>query len=227
MKFYFDTEKNENLLLTFNPNDDPKESIYDLCYGLSVMYTEFCVRLGLDEEDARNLLSVCQSFMTKNVEEYISNGILNPDDESDEADGVSDEDLDALKKSMVAAGFSDEEVQNITELVKDVGIDGALEVLRDIGREVCDDWDEFEEGVEDFFSRRTPDTDDEDDAEGVSDEEIDELEQGMRAAGFSDEEISSIVGLVLDAGSIDAALSILKGIGEDARVDWSEIGLDE
>lgn len=219
MKFYFDTGKNEDLLLTFNPDDDPQKSIYDLCYGLSVMYTEFCVQLGLDEEDARNLLSVCQSFMTKNVEEYISNGILEQDDESDEADGVSDEDLDALKKSMTAAGFSEEEIQNITALVKDAGIDGALDVLRGIGREVCDDWTEFEKGVEDFISSRTPDTDDEDDAEGVSDEKIDELTQGMRAAGFSDEEISNIVDLVQDAGSMEGALNILIGIAKDAGID--------
>lgn len=131
-------------MLTFNPDEDPQKSIYDLCYGLSVMYTEFCVQLGLDEEDARNLLFVCQSFMTKNVEEYISNGILEQDAESDEADGVSDEDLDALKKSMTAAGFSEEEVQNITALVQDAGSMGAaLGILKGIGEEAGIDWSEF------------------------------------------------------------------------------------
>lgn len=69
--------------------------------------------------------------------------------------------------------------------------------------------------------------DDEEDDDGVSDEELDELEHAMRAAGFSTEEISNIVDLVQDAGSMEAALGILKGIGKKAGVDWAELGMDD
>ena len=143
MKFHFDTEKCEDILLHFDREVDLEENILDFCFGITAIYTDFCMQLGLDADDATSLLKVCQSCMGKNLEEFISNGILDPDDEDDEA-------------------------------------------------------------------------------ECVSDEEIDELTQGMRAAGFSDEEISSIVGLVQDAGSMETALGILKGIGEDAGIDWSE-----
>lgn len=143
MKFHFDTEKCEDIQLHFDREADLEENILDFSFGITALYTDFCMQLGLDADDATSLLKVCQSCMGKNLEEFISKGILDPDDEDDET-------------------------------------------------------------------------------ESVSDEEIDELEQGMRAAGFSDDEICSIVGLVRDAGSMEAALGILKGIGEDAGVDWSE-----
>lgn len=141
MKFHFDTEKCEDIQLRFDEGADIEEIILDFSFGITALYTDFCMQLGLDAEDATSLFKVCQSCMTRNLEEFISKGMLDPDD---------------------------------------------------------------------------------DDAKSVSDEEIDELEQGMRAAGFSDEEISSIVGLVRDAGSMEAALDILKGIGEKFGVDLSE-----
>lgn len=148
MIFNLDTERCEDIKLIFNRKADLEENILDFSFGIAALYTDFCMQLGLDAEDATSILKVCQSCMTNNLEKFISNGILDPDDEDDET-------------------------------------------------------------------------------EGVSDEEINELEQGMRAAGFSDEEISNIVDLVRDAGSMDAALGILKGIGEDAGIDWFESGLDE
>lgn len=148
MEFRFDTEKCEDIQLHFDGEADLEQNILDFCFGISALYMDFCMQLGLDAEDATSLLKVCQSCMTRNLEEFISNGMLDSDDEDDEV-------------------------------------------------------------------------------ESVSDEEIDELEQGMRAAGFSDEEICSIVGLVRDAGSMEAALVILKGIGEDAGVDWADFEDDE
>ena len=79
--------------------------------------------------------------------------------------------------------------------------------------------------VEEILSHGRLDSDDEEDDEtdGVSDDEIDELEQAMTAAGFSEDEIQNIITFVKDAGSMDAALDALKGIGEDAGIDWSDI----
>ena len=148
MKFRFDTEKCEDIQLRFDREADLEQNILDFCFGISALYTDFCMQLGLDAEHATSLLDVCQSCTTRNVEEFISNGMLDPDGEDD-------------------------------------------------------------------------------DTEGVSDDELAELEQGMRAAGFSDAEISSIAALVKDAGSMDAALGILKGIGEEAGIDWSEFGMDD
>lgn len=148
MKFHFDTEKCEDIQLRFDGEADLEDNILDFCFGITALYTDFCMQLGLDAEDATSLLQVCQSCMTRDLEDFISKGMLDPDDEDDEA-------------------------------------------------------------------------------ESVSDEEIDELMQSMRAAGFSEDEISNIVDLVRDAGSMEAALGILKGIGEDTGIDFSEIGLDD
>lgn len=148
MKFRFDTEKCEDIQLYFDREADLEENILDFSFGIAALYTDFCMQLYLDAEDATSLLEVCQSCMTRNLEELISNCMLNPDDEDDET-------------------------------------------------------------------------------ESVTDEEIEELEEGMRATGFSDEEINNIIDLVQDAGSMDAALNILKSIGEDAGIDWSEVGVKE
>ena len=145
MKFYLNTDKCEDIKLSFNRNADLEENILDFCFGISALYTDFCMQLGLDQDQARSLLEVCQSCMTRNVEELLAKGLL----------------------------------------------------------------------------------DDEEDDDGVSDEELDELEHAMRAAGFSTEEISNIVDLVQDAGSMEAALGILKGIGKKAGVDWAELGMDD
>lgn len=147
MVFNLDTEKCEDIKLHFDHNSNLEDTISEFCFGISAFYMDFCMRLGLDQEQARGLLEVCQSCMTRDVEDMLSRGLL--------------------------------------------------------------------------------DGEDEDDTVGVSDEELDELEQAMSAAGFSEEEIDSIVALVQDAGSMEAALGILKGIGEEAGVDRFEIGFDE
>ena len=82
--------------------------------------------------------------MTRNVEEILSQGVLESDDEEDEVNGVSDEELDELEQGMTAAGFSPEEISSILTLVKDTGsMDAALDVLKGIGNIIGIDWDDF------------------------------------------------------------------------------------
>lgn len=137
MKFHFDTEKCEDIQLHFDREADLEENILDFCFGITALYTDFCIQLGLDEEDATSLLKVCHSCMTRNLEEFISNGMLDSDDdEDDESDGVSDEEIDDLKSGMAAAGFSEEEISNIVDLVQDAGsMEGALNILKGIAKD--------------------------------------------------------------------------------------------
>lgn len=118
MKFQFDTEKCEDIQLHFDREADLEENILDFCFGISALYTDFCMQLGLDADDATSLLKVCHSCMTRNLEEFISNGMLDSDNEDDE---VSDEEIDDLKSGMTAAGFSEAEICNIVDLVQDAG----------------------------------------------------------------------------------------------------------
>ena len=144
MKFQFDTEKCEDIQLRFDREADLEANILDFCFGITALYTDFCMQLGLDADDATSLLNVCQSCMGKNLEEFISNGILDPDDEDDEAECVSDEEIDELTQGMRAAGFSDEEISNIVDLVQDAGsMEAALNILKGIAEDAGIDLPNF------------------------------------------------------------------------------------
>ena len=146
MLFHFDTENCENIKLRLNPEGDLEENILDFCFGMSALYADFCMQLGLDQDQSRSLLDVCQSCMTRNVEEILSQGVLESDDEEDEVNGVSDEELDELEQGMTAAGFSTEEISSILTLVKDTGsMDAALDVLKGIGEDAGIDWSDIED----------------------------------------------------------------------------------
>lgn len=147
MLFHLDTENCENIKLRFNRDGDLEENILDFCFGMSALYTDFCMQLGLDQDQSRSLLDVCQSCMTRNVEEILSQGLLDSDDEEDdETDCVSDDEIDELEQAMTAAGFSAQEIQNIITLVKDAGsMDAALKILKGIAENAGIDWSDFED----------------------------------------------------------------------------------
>lgn len=135
MLIHLDTENCENIKLCFNRDGDLEENILDFCFGMSALYTDFCTQLGLDQDQSRSLLDVCQSCMTRNVEEILSQGLLDSNDkEDDEIAGISDDEIDELEQAMTAAGFSAEEIKNIITLVKDAGsMDAALDIMKAIG----------------------------------------------------------------------------------------------
>ena len=147
MLFHLDTENCENIRLRFNPNGNLEENILEFCFGMSALYTDFCIQIGLDQDQSRSLLDVVQSCMTRDVEEILSHGLLDfDDDEDDGTDGVSDDEIDELGQAMTDAGFSNEEIQNIINLVKDAGsMDAALKILKGIGENAGIDWSDFED----------------------------------------------------------------------------------
>lgn len=147
MLFHLDTENCENIRLRFNPNGNLEENILEFCFGMSALYTDFCMQIGLDQDQSRSLLDVVQSCMTRDVEEILSHGLLDSDDDEDDGtDGVSDDEIDELGQAMTDAGFSNEEIQNIINLVKDAGsMDAALKILKGIGENAGIDWSDFED----------------------------------------------------------------------------------
>lgn len=147
MLFHLDTENCENIRLRFNPNGNLEENILEFCFGMSALYTDFCMQIGLDQDQSRSLLDVVQSCMTRDVEEILSHGLLDSDDDEDDGtDGVSDDEIDELGQAMTDAGFSNVEIQNIINLVKDAGsVDAALKILKGIGENAGIDWSDFED----------------------------------------------------------------------------------
>ena len=105
------------------------------------------MQIGLDQDQSRSLLDVVQSCMTRDVEEILSHGLLDSDDDEDDGtDGVSDDEIDELGQAMTDAGFSNEEIQNVINLVKDAGsMDAALKILKGIGENAGIDWSDFED----------------------------------------------------------------------------------
>lgn len=147
MLFHLDTENCENIRLRFNPTGNLEENILEFCFGMSALYTDFCMQIGLDQDQSRSLLDVVQSCMTRDVEEILSHELLDSDDDEDDGtDGVSDDEIDELGQAMTDAGFSNEEIQNIINLVKDAGsMDAALKILKGIGENAGIDWSDFED----------------------------------------------------------------------------------
>lgn len=147
MLFHLDTENCESIKLQLNLDGDLEENILDFCFGISALFTDFCMQLGLDQEQARGLLDVCQSQMTQNVGDMLSRGLLDSDgEEDDETDGVSDDEIDELEQAMTDAGFSAAEISNIFTLVKDAGsMNAALDILKGIGEDAGIDWSDSED----------------------------------------------------------------------------------
>ena len=146
MKFTFDTEKLEDINLQIEQEADLEENILDLCFGMSAIFVDFCMQLGLDQEQTRSLLDVCQSCMTRNVDDMLSKGLLEADDEDAESDGVSDEELDELERGMIDAGFSEEEISSIAAMVQEAGsMEAALDILKGIAEDAGIDLPDLED----------------------------------------------------------------------------------
>lgn len=146
MFFNLDTEKCEDIKLHFDHNSNLEDTISEFCFGISAFYMDFCMRLGLDQEQARGLLEVCQSCMTRDVEDMLSRGLLVEEDEDDKAEGVSADEIDELERGMTAAGFSEEEISSIVGLVQNAGsMEAALRILKGIGVEADIDLSDFED----------------------------------------------------------------------------------
>lgn len=79
MKFSLDTEICGDINLQLDTDADLQKTIADFAFGLSAFYADFAMQLSLNEEQTMSLLEVVQSCITTNVDAFISEGLLNPD----------------------------------------------------------------------------------------------------------------------------------------------------
>ena len=129
MIFHLDTDNYKDIRLSFSEKELNSEefsnTIMEFCYALSSFYVNFCLKNELDTERAESLKPIVVKTVEKYIDQMLKKGILEPDD----MDELEDE-LDELEEKLRENGFSDSEIDNIIELVRESG--GTSEALQDL-----------------------------------------------------------------------------------------------
>lgn len=135
MIFSLDTDKLDEIKLTFSEKEyesDIADVIADFFYGMASFFVDFAIKIDCDTEQARGLKDVFLSCVGNNIDTILEHGILEPDEEEE----VSEEEIDDLIEELVARGFSEAEIENIVQLVRDTGgFAAATDVLKGIAKD--------------------------------------------------------------------------------------------
>ncbi len=135
MIFNLDTNDYESIKLTFTDDDYDQETadlIQEFCFAVSSFFSDFALKLDCDEEQARSLKKVFLGCIDRNIDYMIDEGVLETQADEDE-DEVDEDCLDYLSERMEEEGFSDAEIENILQLVKNSGsMDSAIEYLEQV-----------------------------------------------------------------------------------------------
>lgn len=137
MIFNLDTNDYESIKLTFTDDDYEQETadlIQEFCFAVSSFFSDFALKLNCDEEQARSLKKVFLGCIDRNIDYMINEGVLETQaDEDEDEDEVDENCLDYLSEKMEEEGFSDAEIENILQLVKNSGsMDSAIEYLKQV-----------------------------------------------------------------------------------------------
>ena len=135
-----DTNKLEEIKLTFTDEDEKCELpdlIQDFCFATASLFTDFAMKIDCSTESAKSLKQVYLNAVGRFIDALLEKGLLEQDE-----DEISDEEIDSLINGMEAAGFNQEEIDNIVDVVKSCGsMEAANEYLKKIGEEAGIDWD--------------------------------------------------------------------------------------
>lgn len=134
MKFYFDSDNYESIKLEISEQERQngmENIIQEYCFAMASFFVYFSMKLDLDTEQAKSLQKVCFSCIEILTDDMIEKVILD-----DETDDVSEEQLTDLADKLAENGFSQDEIENILELVKESdSIESATEYLKNIAHE--------------------------------------------------------------------------------------------
>ena len=134
MKLILDTENIENMQLVLTEEDKakPQEQLMEeFEYAMSSFFVSFCLKNNWDTEKAKEMK---QSIFTK-IDRHIANmftqGVLEPANET-----VDEAYLKELHDQMAEAGFDEDEIEQMVELVKKYGsLEKASEYLESLAEE--------------------------------------------------------------------------------------------
>ena len=148
MIFNLDTNDYESIKLTFTDDDYDQETadlIQEFCFAVSSFFSDFALKLDCDEEQARSLKKIFLGCIDRNIDYMIDEGVL--ETQADEYEDEVDEDsLDFLSERMEEEGFSDAEIENILQLVKNSGsMDSAIDYLKQVALDAGIDIDSDDE----------------------------------------------------------------------------------
>lgn len=134
MIFNLDTNDYKNIKVTLTDDDYEQEVstlVQEFCFAMSSFFVDFAMKLNCDTEQAKGLKEVVLDCADRNIEHLLNEGLL--DDKYDEE---LEEEIDELAEAMIDSGFSNAEITNIAQLVRDAGsMEAATEYLKEFALE--------------------------------------------------------------------------------------------
>ncbi len=139
MRFYLDTDDYESIKIEMSDKDgEVQDIIQEFCFAMASFFVDMANKLDCNTESAKSLQKVCSSCIERDINVILDNEVLNSDNEEE----INDEQLSDLTKMMAEHGFSEDEINNIVEVVKSCGsMESAIDYLKEIGEEAGIDWD--------------------------------------------------------------------------------------
>lgn len=132
MKFSLNTENCEEIKLDMASSEinEVRNAIEEFCFGIASFFIDFMHQVGCKtEEQAKGLQEVCVSCIKRNVEIMIKEGLLSINEDLNR-------EKEELVRQMKKHGYSDEEIENMTQLLIECGsIEKLNEELINLGEE--------------------------------------------------------------------------------------------
>lgn len=134
MKFTLDTNDFDSIQFDLTDEDKIKtkdELMEDFEYAMSSFYISFCVKNNWSTALAKEMKQSIFTKIDRHIANMLSHDILEPATEI-----VDEQYIDELKTQMAKADFSDDEIAQMVELVKEYGsIEKASEYLSSLASE--------------------------------------------------------------------------------------------
>lgn len=134
MKLILDTENIENMQLVLTEEDraKPQEQLMEeFEYAMSSFFVSFCLKNNWDTEKAKEMKQSIFTKIDRHIANMFSQGVLEPANET-----VDEAYLKELHDQMAEAGFDEDEIEQMVELVKKYGsLEKASEYLESLAEE--------------------------------------------------------------------------------------------
>ena len=134
MKLILDTENIENMQLVLTEDDKakPQEQLMEeFEYAMSSFFVSFCLKNNWDTEKAKEMKQSIFTKIDRHIANMFSQGVLEPANET-----VDEAYLKELHDQMAEAGFDEDEIEQMVELVKKYGsLEKASEYLESLAEE--------------------------------------------------------------------------------------------